>query len=49
MASSSCALSNRETFLKIISYNLHGLNHGSVLLSQLVDSNDADLIFVQEY
>jgi exonuclease III len=38
-----------ELNLNVISYNLHGLNQGNILLSKLAESNIADFIFVQEH
>jgi hypothetical protein len=36
-----------STILRIVSYNMHGFNQGSVYLKDL--SENADVIFVQEH
>ena len=38
-----------KTKVKVLSYNMHGLNQGRSLLSDLCSKEDAQVIFVQEH
>ena len=35
--------------LKIVSFNLHGFNQGSVTIKDLIDSDQPDIILCQEH
>ena len=44
------AVHNKGSYnMHIVSYNMHGFNQGSYLLSELCSSNDVKIIFVQEH
>ena len=42
-------MADSKCLIKCISYNMHGYNQGSQLLSTLCESQSADFIFIQEH